>query len=110
LDRRLGGPQSWSGRGGEEKNYQPLPGFEPPIIQSVAQRYTTELFRLLKEPAANTFIKITPAYHTESGDVLFCAITTTGVTRGLFTMFHIGGNGFLYESSTITLPLLTFRK
>jgi len=26
LDRRLGGPQSRSGRGGEEKNSQPLPG------------------------------------------------------------------------------------
>jgi hypothetical protein len=39
LDRTLGGPQSRSGRGGEEKNSQPLPGLEPPIIQ----RYTTEL-------------------------------------------------------------------
>jgi hypothetical protein len=31
LDRRLGGPQSRSGRGGEEKNSQPLPGLEPTI-------------------------------------------------------------------------------
>jgi hypothetical protein len=31
LDRRLGGPQSRSGRSGEEKNSQPLPGLEPPI-------------------------------------------------------------------------------
>jgi hypothetical protein len=29
LDRRLGGPQSCSGRGGEEKNSQPPPGIEP---------------------------------------------------------------------------------
>jgi hypothetical protein len=29
----LGGPQSRSGRGGEEKNSQPLPGLEHPIIQ-----------------------------------------------------------------------------
>jgi hypothetical protein len=29
LDRRLGGPQSHSGRGGEEKNSQPPPGIEP---------------------------------------------------------------------------------
>jgi hypothetical protein len=43
---RLGGPQSRSGRGGEEKNSQPLPGLEPPIIQTVAQRYTTELSML----------------------------------------------------------------
>jgi len=33
LDRRLGGPLSRSGRGGEEKNSQPLPGLELPIIQ-----------------------------------------------------------------------------
>jgi hypothetical protein len=46
LDRRLGGTQSRSGRGGEEKNSQPLPGLEPPIIQPVAQRCTTELTRL----------------------------------------------------------------
>jgi hypothetical protein len=47
LDRRLSGPQSRSGRGGEEKNSQPLPGLEPPIIQPVAQRYSAELSRLL---------------------------------------------------------------
>jgi len=35
LDRRLGGPQNRSGGGGEEKNSQPLPGLEPPIIQPV---------------------------------------------------------------------------
>jgi hypothetical protein len=28
LDRRLGGPQSRSGRGGEEKNSQPPPGID----------------------------------------------------------------------------------
>jgi hypothetical protein len=44
-DRRLGGPQSRSGRGGEEKNSQPLPGPEPPIIRPIVQRYTTELCR-----------------------------------------------------------------
>jgi hypothetical protein len=43
LDRRLGGPQSRSGSGGEEKNSQPLPRIELPIIQPVAQRCTTEL-------------------------------------------------------------------
>jgi hypothetical protein len=48
LDRRLGGPQSRSGHGGEEKNPQPLPELEPLIIQPVAQRYTTELNRLLQ--------------------------------------------------------------
>jgi len=29
LDRRLDGPQSNSGSGGEEKSSQPLPGIEP---------------------------------------------------------------------------------
>jgi hypothetical protein len=47
LDRRLGEPQSRSRRGGGEKNSQHLPGLELPIIQPVAQRYTTELSRLL---------------------------------------------------------------
>jgi hypothetical protein len=37
------GPQSRSRRGGEEKNFHPLTVHETPIIQSVAQRYTTEL-------------------------------------------------------------------
>jgi hypothetical protein len=46
LDRRLGGPQSQSGRGGEEKNSQPLPGLEPLIMQLVAQSYTTEVYWL----------------------------------------------------------------
>jgi len=47
LDRRLVGPQSRSGSGGEEKNSQPLLGLEAPIMQSVAQRYTTEISWLL---------------------------------------------------------------
>jgi hypothetical protein len=47
LDRRLDVPQRRSGGGGEEKNSHPLPGLEPPIIQPLAQRYTTELSRLL---------------------------------------------------------------
>jgi hypothetical protein len=50
LDRKLGGPQSRSGRSGEEKTSQCLSGFEPPIIQPVVQGYTTELSRLLSKP------------------------------------------------------------
>jgi hypothetical protein len=49
LNRRLGEPQSRSGRGGEEKNSRPLQGLEPRIIQPVAQRCTTELSLLLRE-------------------------------------------------------------
>jgi hypothetical protein len=40
LDRRLGGPQSQSGHGGEEKNFHPIPGLKPLIIQPVAQHCT----------------------------------------------------------------------
>jgi hypothetical protein len=58
LDSKLDGPQSHSGRGGEEKNSQPPPGLEPPIIHPVAQRYTTELSRLLKQGFYNVFRKI----------------------------------------------------
>jgi len=43
-ETRMGGPQIRSGCGGEEKNSQPPPGLETPIIQ----RYTTELSPLLK--------------------------------------------------------------
>jgi len=41
LDRRLGGAQNRSGRCGKEKDSQ------APIIQPIAQRYTTELSQLL---------------------------------------------------------------
>jgi hypothetical protein len=34
LDRRLSWPQIRYGHDGEEKNPQPLPGFEPPIIHA----------------------------------------------------------------------------
>jgi hypothetical protein len=49
LDRRLGRPQSQSGRGGEEKNSQPVLGLEPTIIRPVSQFYTAELSRLLNK-------------------------------------------------------------
>jgi hypothetical protein len=56
LDRRLGGPQSRSGHGGDEKNFQPLPGLEPPIIHPVAVvpkylylvRFSKDLFAIIK--------------------------------------------------------------
>jgi hypothetical protein len=54
LDRRLGGPQSRSGRGGEEKNSQPPPGIEPlnpdrparnPALYRLSYHYESELER-----------------------------------------------------------------
>jgi len=41
LNRRLDVPQSRSGRGGEEKDFRPLPGLELPLIQPIAQRCTS---------------------------------------------------------------------
>jgi hypothetical protein len=37
LKTNLGELESWSGRFGEEKNLFPKPGFEPQIIQFIAQ-------------------------------------------------------------------------
>jgi hypothetical protein len=63
LNMRLGGFQSRSGRGGEEKNSQPLPGLEPPI-QPVAQRFTTELSRLLTLCSVESNLKKRQSYFT----------------------------------------------
>jgi hypothetical protein len=49
------GPQSWSGRSGEEKNSHPLPGLEPSIIQPVAQQI--EILNNREEIAENTEIE-----------------------------------------------------
>jgi hypothetical protein len=56
LDRRLDGSQSRSGRGGEDKNSQPMPGLEPPIIQPAAQRYTTKLTQTLRRACKESYI------------------------------------------------------
>jgi hypothetical protein len=47
LDRGLGGLQSRSERSGEDINSHLLSGLEPLINQPVAQRYNTELRRLI---------------------------------------------------------------
>ena len=36
MKRGLGGPQSWSGRFGEEENLSPLPELEPQIVQPLS--------------------------------------------------------------------------
>jgi hypothetical protein len=60
LDTRVGGPHSQSGRGGAEKNSHFLPVLEPPIIHSIAQRYTTELSRLLPHKGTVLLNSINP--------------------------------------------------
>jgi len=51
LDKRLGGPQSRPGSGGEEKYSQSLPELEPPTIQPVAQ--PTELSLRFSKPCGS---------------------------------------------------------
>jgi len=43
LNRRLGVAQSLSGRFGEEKNFLPLPEFEPRTVQLVAKSLYCEM-------------------------------------------------------------------
>jgi hypothetical protein len=48
------------------KNSQPLPGLEPPIIQPIAQRYTTELSRLLIRVDVNYNFRIVEISYIKS--------------------------------------------
>jgi hypothetical protein len=68
LDRRLGGPQSWSGRGSEEKNSQPLPGLKTLITQPIAQCYTTELSWL---PVVTTSLHLFAFFYSYSSNFSF---------------------------------------
>jgi hypothetical protein len=52
-NRRLGGSQSQSQHGSEDRNSQPLPGLEPPLSQPVAQRCM-----VLEVPGENFFVPL----------------------------------------------------
>jgi hypothetical protein len=78
LERRLCGPQSRSGRGGEEKNSQPLQGHKPPIIQPVGQRYTAEL--------SHCHLVMINIYISTEKRVIFCWLTTTLSPSDFFTV------------------------
>jgi hypothetical protein len=60
LDRKMGGPQSRSGRGGEEKNTQPSSGIKlwNPDRPAVAQRYTD--WAIKKTEKSNVKIHLGP--------------------------------------------------
>jgi hypothetical protein len=62
------GPIARIGRGGEEKNSQLLPGFEPPVIQRVVEKYTTELSRL-KKKKKNDFSSIIESFQQLKGRI-----------------------------------------
>jgi hypothetical protein len=64
LGRRLGALQNRSGHGVEEKNSQPLPGLEPPIVLPVDQCYTTEISYLCEEEVVTYFKNLAP-YSTD---------------------------------------------
>jgi hypothetical protein len=53
-DRRPAGPQSRPGRCGEERNSQPLPGLDSPIIQPVAQCSATKPSRFLSSSSSSS--------------------------------------------------------
>jgi hypothetical protein len=87
FDRRLGGSQGRSGRGGEEKNSQSPPGLEPSIIQPIVQRYTTELppctqhFTLKMEAACTSELLV--SYHNpEDLDSNFYSSETVTIISG----------------------------
>jgi len=54
LDKRLGGPLSWSEHSGEEKSSQPLLGLKATIIKPISQCHTTELSWLLMSRKLHT--------------------------------------------------------
>jgi hypothetical protein len=100
LDRRLGGLYSRSGRGGEEKNSQTLPGLEPPIIQPVVQRYITELSRLLY---THTWIRFCHMFILLKEIINLCnnAVTCALSVNGSVWIMGLGGS-FISEGSYYT--------
>jgi hypothetical protein len=65
IDKRLGGTQSWHGRGVEEKNSHPLPGLEIHIIQPVAQGTSTFQWHYVRTNSrfeVLTAVKIQPEF------------------------------------------------
>jgi hypothetical protein len=79
LEKRLGGPQSRSGRGGEEKNSHPPPGIEPwnsdhparsPTLCQVNIRIFRRVFATWQRCLQELLIFIKPAFNL----LMFCVI------------------------------------
>jgi hypothetical protein len=66
-DRRLGGPQSWSGRGGEEKNSQPPPGIELPNPDRPARSQSLHRLSYPGSSSSYWFFLFTTASRTAVG-------------------------------------------
>jgi hypothetical protein len=91
----MGGPQSRSGRGGEEKNSQPLPGIEPSEVSRLLALYVHNILKSFTALHYKRLIYITvkilvktvtkgTAYATH------CALFTMG-TRGSFPGNKVAG-------------------
>jgi hypothetical protein len=70
VTEEAGGPQSRYGRGSEEKYSQPRRWFKPPVIQLVAQCYTTELTRLFVHNKPKCKVSIESKINTDFFAVL----------------------------------------
>jgi hypothetical protein len=92
-------PQSRSGRGGEEKNSQPLTGLEPPIIQPLAQRYTTEPSRLLNTQLSSFYFMV-HLYRTKGKEIVIR-------DRILISLLFVR---FSSHNNTIPIPLFSYLK
>jgi len=65
LDRKLCGPQNQSGHSCQERKSQPLLGLKHLIIQSAAQRYTTELSQIHLSDCGNKIFHWCLLYYAE---------------------------------------------
>jgi len=83
-------PQSRSGPGGEEKNSQPLPGLEPPIIQPVAEPWA------IQDPHAFLYDEYYTRAQTPSWRTTSCGLFGTAYSiysqlpYSWFNKFHSG--------------------
>jgi hypothetical protein len=83
LDRRLGGPQSQSGHGGEEKNSQPLPGLghttRSPVLYHWAIPAPSYVLKTWRNSWRNSF-HVLAEFVVQA---LFCALCSGMVPRTL---------------------------
>jgi hypothetical protein len=77
------GPNAGLDAGGEDKNSHLLPGLEPPIIQPIAQRYATELSRLLMVRSHFSFHMHFPPQNLSNNSVRTIRVLGYDSRRGL---------------------------
>jgi len=115
LDRRIGGPQSRSGRGGEEKNSQTPPGLEPPIMQPVVQCYPgswcsrfiqLKLFSKQKLPG----VKVTvPPSASQNCNLFFLRVFRALTKVKMSLLFYILRWSFKIYNEALRTKILSFR-